>query len=419
MDFAALPPEVISGRMYAGPGAGSLATAATGWDRLAIELRSAADAYQSVISGLSSRWLGPSAAAMAAAATPYAAWLRATAAHAELTAGQARDAVTAYDTAMSTIVDPVEIAANRTQLATLLATDIVGQNAAPIAAIEAQYAEMWARDAAAMHVYSAQSAAAARLPAFTQAPRTSDGSPVPAAAGPTATGTTTSMFAPGSPLSTLLEAYEFGGPSLLPARNALASSTVGMGLTARAFQTGQLPVTTAPLAAGLSAGNVASPVDAQPGVLASAGRAASVGRLSVPPSWAAATPTIRLAAAAIRGVPGAAVMVTNGGNIFGAMGAAGVVGAMGAAAPRVAVTGDVAGVPTGTDEDVAARDRGANKDKLTRVLAELSEQPESVQHWHTDKAQLDDLLEQLSSKPGVHAVHVSRGKANRNRPRWG
>ena len=44
-----------------------------------------------------------------------------------------------------------------------------------------------------------------------------------------------------------------------------------------------------------------------------------------------------------------------------------------------------------------------------RALAELPQKPESVQHWHTDNAHLDSLLDQLSKKPGIHAVHFSAG----------
>ncbi|WP_142280753.1 PPE domain-containing protein, partial [Mycobacterium saskatchewanense] len=35
MDFAVLPPEVNSGRMYVGAGAGPLVTAAAAWDAVA------------------------------------------------------------------------------------------------------------------------------------------------------------------------------------------------------------------------------------------------------------------------------------------------------------------------------------------------------------------------------------------------
>jgi hypothetical protein len=44
--------------------------------------------------------------------------------------------------------------------------------------------------------------------------------------------------------------------------------------------------------------------------------------------------------------------------------------------------------------------------KLDRVIAQLQEQPDVVQHWSVDEAGLDDLVAELSTKPGVHAVHV-------------
>ena len=62
------------------------------------------------------------------------------------------------------------IAANRSQLASLVATNIIGQNNAGIAATEAEYAEMWVQDAVAMDTYAASSAAASNLTPFNQAP---------------------------------------------------------------------------------------------------------------------------------------------------------------------------------------------------------------------------------------------------------
>jgi PPE family len=38
MDFAMLAPEINSGRIYAGPGSGSMVAAAAAWDALAAEL---------------------------------------------------------------------------------------------------------------------------------------------------------------------------------------------------------------------------------------------------------------------------------------------------------------------------------------------------------------------------------------------
>ena len=134
-DFAAQPPELISAKIYSGPGAESLQAAASAWDGLASELQSTAANYQSVISGLvSGDWTGPSSEAAAAAAAPYVSWLSTTAGQAEQTAGQARAAASAYETALAATVPPAEIVANRTQLLSLLQTNILGQNNASIAA---------------------------------------------------------------------------------------------------------------------------------------------------------------------------------------------------------------------------------------------------------------------------------------------
>ncbi|MBO0865362.1 MAG: PPE family protein, partial [Mycobacterium sp.] len=160
MDFGALPPEINSGRMYAGPGAGSMLAAAAAWDGLAADLQSAATSYQSVISGLTGGpWVGPASASMAAAAAPYVTWMNATATQAEQAANQARAAVSAYEAAFLMTVPPPVIAANRAQLAALVATNFLGQNTPAIMATEAHYLEMWAQDAAAMYGYAGSSAA--------------------------------------------------------------------------------------------------------------------------------------------------------------------------------------------------------------------------------------------------------------------
>ena len=58
MDFGALPPEINSARMYAGPGPESMLAAAAAWNGLAGELHSAAASYGSVISELTERAVG-------------------------------------------------------------------------------------------------------------------------------------------------------------------------------------------------------------------------------------------------------------------------------------------------------------------------------------------------------------------------
>ena len=168
MDFGALPPEINSGLMYSGPGSGPMLAAAAGWDRLSTELYSAAGSYSSVISGLTDgSWRGPASTSMAAAAASYVAWMGTAATQSEQAATQARAAASAFESAFAATVPPPLIAANRAQLAMLVATNFLGINTPAIMATEAQYAEMWAQDAAAMYGYAGSSAAAATLTPFT------------------------------------------------------------------------------------------------------------------------------------------------------------------------------------------------------------------------------------------------------------
>ena len=175
MDFAALPPEVNSGRLYAGPGSAPMLAVATAWARVASETASAAGVYQSVLTGLLGEgWLGAAAGSMAAAVTPYVEWLNASAAIAEQAAARATAAAAAFEEAYWAIAPPPVIAANRSALVTLVATNVFGQNSAAIGALEAEYAQLWVQDAAAMYAYAAQSAAATGLTPFTQPPATTD-----------------------------------------------------------------------------------------------------------------------------------------------------------------------------------------------------------------------------------------------------
>ena len=184
MDFAILPPEINSGRMYTGPGPGPMLAAAAAWDDLAAELGSTAASYASEVSALTSgAWQGPSSASMAAAAAPYVAWMNATAAQAEETGSQAKVAAAAYEAAFAATVPPEVIAANRALLMMLIATNILGQNTPAIAATEAHYMEMWAQDATAMYAYAGSSAGASQLTPFSEPPPTTNNAGTAAAVG--------------------------------------------------------------------------------------------------------------------------------------------------------------------------------------------------------------------------------------------
>jgi PPE-repeat protein len=175
MDFAILPPEINSGRMYTGPGAGPMLAAAAAWDDLATELSSTAASYASTVSSLTGgTWQGPSSESMATAAATYVEWMNTTAAQAEVTSSQAKAAVAAYEAAFAATVPPPVIEANRALLMMLIATNILGQNTPAIAATEAHYMEMWAQDAGAMYGYAGSASSASVLTPFTEPPQTTN-----------------------------------------------------------------------------------------------------------------------------------------------------------------------------------------------------------------------------------------------------
>ncbi|MEI7715731.1 MAG: PPE family protein [Mycobacterium sp.] len=173
LDFGALPPEINSGRMYAGPGSESMMVAASAWDSVAAELAVASSGYNSVLDELTSGpWVGPSSAAMVSAVIPYLSWISTAASQAEEAATQARVAAAAFEVAIAATVPPPAVAANRVTLMTLIATNFFGQNTPAIALTEAQYLQMWAQDAVAMYTYAATSTAAAQLTPYQAPPNT-------------------------------------------------------------------------------------------------------------------------------------------------------------------------------------------------------------------------------------------------------
>ncbi|WP_409437447.1 PPE family protein [Mycobacterium sp. SMC-14] len=337
MDFGAFPPEINSARIYTGPGSGPMMVAAGAWDKMAAELSSAEAAYQGVINGLVSEgWMGPASNAMAAAAAPYAVWMGATAAKVEQAAMQAKAAAAAFDAAYAMTVAPPLIVANRSQLAALVATNFLGQNAAAIAATEAQYGQMWAQDAAAMYGYAASSAAATKVTPFTSPREVADPSAqgaqqgaVSQAAGTAATSNAQSAASQAlantpntlqSLASPLQGAAEAGGGAVEPPistgdltngiTNLMSSSFSPMGAAAiSSFAADMAVVRGAAIAAGDPLGlGAIDPFTPMLGGLgaglgngmhglgglgtasASMGHAASVGALSVPQTWAAAVP---------------------------------------------------------------------------------------------------------------------------------
>jgi PPE-repeat protein len=333
-DFAARPPEVNSALMYSGAGAGPLMAAASAFSALSSELSTNAASYEAVISQLTgSAWLGPSSASMAAAAQPYIAWLNTTSGQLQQAASQAMASAAAYETAFMATVPPPAIAANRAQLAALVATNFLGINTAAIMACEALYMEMWAQDASAMYGYAASSALSSQMAPLI--PPVENSNPAGAGLQAAAVGNAVSSNAASSGLTGLLGNLQGGLSSLV---SPLSSSSGGLGGLYNAIQgffgvplvsnsINSVDVTASwctmmtiaamatlghfvanapagvtisdvtPLGAGLGMGmTLAGATGPATGgfvgapVLASLGSASSVGGLSVPASWSAATP---------------------------------------------------------------------------------------------------------------------------------
>jgi|SRR3984885_9145549 len=350
IDFAMFPPEINSGRMYAGPGAGPMTAASAAWDALADDLYLAAAGYGYTVSDLTSSWLGPSSMSMATAAATYVSWITVTAAQAALTAAQATAAVAAYEAAFAMTVPPPVIAANRALLLALVATNFFGQNTPAIMATEALYVEMWAQDAAAMYGYAGASLAASALTPFTTPPQTTSPSGLGGMAAAvtqavsTSAGTSAQTVAPlsstalpgalpgfastmaassttsTSPLSSLTtmtssSAVTSGTSLVSGAASSVSMATSGVSMLGSA---GSLMNTFGPLTAtfgqsfqmsgsvmstglGSGAGALSSPGMGGTAVTATAGRAASLGAMSVPQGWTSAAPAFSQVPSALPG----------------------------------------------------------------------------------------------------------------------
>ena len=114
------------------------------------------------------------------------------------------------------MVFPVQVSANRTRLAELLAANWFGSNLPAIAATEDEYEGMWLNNSAAMHRYRAAATRALALPQF---------SSPPAIAGPTAAAVQASgvpTAAASTPAASILQSI------LAPNTNATGTGLAGL-----------------------------------------------------------------------------------------------------------------------------------------------------------------------------------------------
>ncbi|QUR68196.1 PPE family protein [Mycobacterium spongiae] len=365
LDFSWLPPEINSARIFGGAGSSPLFVAAAAWDGLAADLAGSATSFQSVLSGLANGpWSGPASVSMAAAAAPYVAWLSAAAGQAELSAGQARAAALAFDAALAATVHPAAVAANRTALMSLVATNFLGQNTPLIAATEFDYVEMWAQDVAAMVGYDAgATSVAAALTPFGVPPLELAG--LGAVAGQVAAlGGQINLELAGmataatGALSPVLQGAVEGLPAMasaVPVETVLgASQAVAMpasmliGPLMQLGQTGATAGTFGAEAGGLAAADGAllagdvAPLEGLggagalgSGMAGELGKARLVGAMSVPPTWEGSVPK-GITSSAVSGLgamPNTAEMAAAGGRPMGMMPMPMGMGGAGAGAP--------------------------------------------------------------------------------------
>ncbi|WP_245845366.1 PPE family protein [Mycobacterium arosiense] len=299
-----LAPEIISARMYSGPGSASMSLAAEAWDEMALSLYGIAQAYRSAISTPVRAPQRSAATVIAESAVSYIGWLNDVAAQAQRTAAQARAAVDAFESALAAVVAPSVIHANRALRMSLVATNCLAQNGPAIADTEADYQQMWAQDADAMYAYAAASQAASTVmplrspPAIVPAPgdhgaavtEASDKWSLIAAPQIVSAGCHVMRSIPPalealslSPLTTLTACLSAVTSPLSKLGSLSDPSNVAISHLSFLHKAASLE-TAAALMSDLSQSR-----GTRPALSARLGRGVSIGKLSVPPSWDTAT----------------------------------------------------------------------------------------------------------------------------------
>lgn len=290
MDFATLPPEINSGLMYSGPGAGSMMRAAAAWEALATRLFAAAADYRAVTATLTGGGEFPAPMSLAKTAACHVNWLEAVAARSEHSATQLKAAAGAHQSAFTATVPPPAIAANRTQRMSLVSTNCLGHNCTAIANVDARYDAMWAQNAGAMYAYAKAAAAAAAVTPFPAPPGNSD-----VAEGNWALRSAPDVISAGGELMSVI-------PGALQRLSSSPSEAIEASLSPVTASLSKLNSVTAPsdFAIGhLNSMNKTAALRtlfpkpaAIKGVSARFGRGISLGVLSVPRTWAGATPMV-------------------------------------------------------------------------------------------------------------------------------
>lgn len=153
------PPEVITGRLMSGAGAGPMVAASAEFTASAIACEVSVERLTALLGYLTTSWQGEAAIAMERAVMQFIISMRVLQAQVMLSATRTASQAAAFSEAYTTMAQMVEITENRVTTAVLHATNFLGMNTVPIGVREGQYQEMWIRDVAVQTNYLAQTVA--------------------------------------------------------------------------------------------------------------------------------------------------------------------------------------------------------------------------------------------------------------------
>lgn len=160
MVYAALPPEVNTGRLMAGAGAAPMYQAAAAWEMLSIAMETQAEELSASLASLAGSWQSGASEQAISSTMQMVTWLHTSALQAQKRAMQAIAQANSYLLAMAVTPPLVEIELNHVTHAVLEATNFLGVNAVPIGVNEFDYfVRMWTQAAVAMHGYQLETAA--------------------------------------------------------------------------------------------------------------------------------------------------------------------------------------------------------------------------------------------------------------------
>lgn len=164
------PPEVITGRLMSGAGAGPMTATSAEFAAAATAYEISIDRLTAMLAYLAASWQGEAAMAMQRTVVRFIMVNRMLQAQILESAARTEAQAAAFTEAYTTMAQMVEIVENRVTTAVLYATNFLGMNTIPIGVREGQYQEMWMQDVAVQTNYLAQTVANTTFDPFAKLP---------------------------------------------------------------------------------------------------------------------------------------------------------------------------------------------------------------------------------------------------------